>query len=250
MSDNSQYQNMTSEEFSRLTEIESFSYDSLFNVLNYNEDIEVCKSARDLLYQKISTDFLKNYLKNDYFDEREKESHQVFEFFKQYLDDDKDSQVLIKQYITDNSDEKVVQKAWELLDKDELNLQELSEIICETKNINVQEECWDDYISNIQYALKDEKESEIAIESLFSICFSCKNEIFVSESWRLLKQYEFFNETYLDLVLENQNSEIVEYAWRHIKTAELKDTELIDIIKQTANKRVAHEALDLYRLRT
>jgi hypothetical protein len=229
--------------------LNSLSYESLFEIINFNDDIVICEKARQSLYERLMTDFLENYLKDDFFDKNKNQSFEIFDFIKEFINDVSKSKGILLGHLTIDSSETSSRKAWDNIDTENLQFNELSTIICDCKYPSIQEEAWDIFMEKVQYGLgivQNTEENE-PFDSLCLICFHCKNEIFVSECWRLLKKYNFSNDTLLEIVLENTNISIVEYAWKHLNTSELKENEIIKIIKETKNKKVAHEALDIFR---
>lgn len=244
-----EYKNVKEFTSKNLEKLNLLTYETLFEIINFHDDVEICEKARQSLYERLMVDFLENFLKDDYFDKNKNNSFEIFDFIKGFINDESKSKIILIEHLALDNSETSLRKAWDNLETENLQFDELATIICDCKYPSIQEEAWDIFMEKIQYGLgivqnTDENEP---FDSLCLICFHCKNEIFVSECWRLLKKYNFSDESLLEIVFENTNISIVEYAWKHLNTSELKENELIKIIKETKNKKVAHEALDIFR---
>lgn len=232
-----------------LIKIETLSFESLFEVINFHDDIGVCEIARKTLYQKLMVSFLENFLKDDHFDKDKNDSIIIYEFFKDFCTDESVSQTIFLEHLAFDYSEISLLKAWNHLDVYSLQFDELATIICDCKYASITEKAWDIFQEKIEYGLgivEKEEQSE-PFTSLCMICFKSKNEIFTSECWRLLKKYNFGDNEFLAIIIDNNNTAIIEYAWKHINVSFLKENDLIKIIKHTKNKNVAHEALDIFR---
>jgi hypothetical protein len=68
---------------------------------------------------------------------------------------------------------------------------------------DIREEIWYQFISEADNKLRDNDTCDDTFEALLNISTNCKYETYSTECWRILSKYEYGNETYLEIVLEN-----------------------------------------------
>ncbi len=248
-------QNITLEEYLKSADTKKNDYQKMFYLLSNANDIEVGRKVKGDLLFALAGDFLADYLKDDYRDNEKIESFEIFKYLKNIIEENlyirtpEDLAIFnnhaiddIKNYLLDHPDDKKFATLWKYCRYEDFTLEEIASLInFMDENLEEKIEIWDRFIEGAEnLALKNDLSDEY-IAAILQVCFSNKNEYYISEAWGLVQDFDFTIEEYENLIMV-ENEKIKDHIFYKVDFTKFDTYRLIDIISNVKHEGILKKA--------